>query len=119
MWNGTKAPDATWVYMRHLISEPSARTYIAEGMNGMPVNKAAAQLILQDPRPPKNKQLFFDAFKYAKPAFTTPYGNAAWNVLSAEMKPMWDNGEPANKILKEAVAKVNVQMQNDIARGKQ
>jgi hypothetical protein len=34
------------------------------------------------------------------------------------MKPMWDNGEPANKILKDAVAKVNVQMQNDIARDK-
>ena len=118
MWKGTKSPDAAWTYMRHLISEPSARTYITEGMNGMPVNKAAAHLILQDARPPKNKQLFFDAFKYAKPAFTSPYGNSAWNVLSAEMKPMWDAGEPASKVLKEAVAKTNAQMQNDVARDK-
>jgi multiple sugar transport system substrate-binding protein len=119
MWSGTKVPDVTWAYMRHLISEPSARTYITEGMNGMPVNRAAAQLILQDPRPPKNKQLFFDAFTYAKPAFTTPYGNAAWNVLAAEMKPMWDTGEPANKVLKDAAARVNAQMQSDRAREKQ
>jgi multiple sugar transport system substrate-binding protein len=116
MWSGSKAPDTAWAYMRHLISEPSARTYITDGMNGMPVNKAAAQLILQDSRPPKNKQLFFDAFKYAKPAFTSPYGNAAWSLLSAEMKPMWDSGEPAKKILADAVARVNVQMQNDAAR---
>jgi multiple sugar transport system substrate-binding protein len=116
MWKGTRVPDATWSYMRHLIAEPSARTYITEGMNGMPVNKAAAELILKDPRPPKNKQLFFDAFKYAKPSFTSPYGNAAWTQLSADLKPLWDNGGSAKTVLTEAVAKVNVLMQTEAAR---
>jgi multiple sugar transport system substrate-binding protein len=115
MWKGTRNPDATWAFMRHLISEESERTYVTEGINGMPVNKAAAQLILQDSRPPKNKQLYFDAFKDAKPAFTSPYGNTAIGVINTQLKAAWDNAEPVKGVLGNAVPLANRAMQDEIA----
>jgi ABC-type glycerol-3-phosphate transport system substrate-binding protein len=77
MWKGSKSPDATWAFMRFLISEEASKGYVEGAMDGLPVHKGAADLVIKDTRPPKSKQVFIDAFKYAKPAFTTPYGRRA------------------------------------------
>jgi hypothetical protein len=101
--------------MRYLVSEAASKVYVSDGLDGLPVHKAAAQLLIQDPRPPKNKQLFIDAFKYAKPAYTTPYGTTGTDVFNRETLAMWNEGVPARTLLPPATAKANTAMQEEIA----
>ena len=48
MWSGSKAPDAAWAFMRYLVSEEASRTYVDMALDGLPVHKGAADLVLKD-----------------------------------------------------------------------
>ena len=120
MWKGTHAPDTAWEFMRYLVSEEAEKLYVTSGVSGMPVQKAAAQLILTQPGPPAHKQVFYDAFAYAKPAFTTPYGQNAINILQSQGKfgDMWTQGLPAQDVLTAAMPLVNAAIQAQITAKK-
>src|SRR6185436_13795524 len=92
MWAGSKAPDVAWSFMRYLVSEEASKIYVDMAIDGLPVHKGAADLVLKDSRPPKSKQVYIDAFKYAKPAFTTPYGQRAMVALNDDIKNVFKNG---------------------------
>ena len=51
MWSGSKAPDAAWAFMRYLVSEEASRTYVDMALDGLPVHKGAADLVLEDSPP--------------------------------------------------------------------
>jgi len=97
-----------------------ARGIITGGVDGMPVNKAAAQLILKQPGPPANKQAFYDVFQYAKPTFTDPYGQEAINVLQTQGKfgDMWNNDLNVHDTLTAAVPLMNKSITEQIANQK-
>jgi multiple sugar transport system substrate-binding protein len=114
MWKETRAPDTSWAFLSFLMSADAQKTYVNDGVDGMPVHREAAQLILQDARPPRGKQAFFDAFRNAKPAFITPYGRTAVSVLSTETAAMWADGVPARGALTAAVPKINQAIQAEI-----
>ena len=82
------------------------------------MHKGAAQLILQDTRAPKNKQVYYDAFKYARPAFNTPYGQRAIDVLNQDggtLRTVWEQGPPVKSVILDAVSQANEAMQQEIA----
>jgi multiple sugar transport system substrate-binding protein len=116
MWKGTKAPDAAWAFMRYLVSEEASKSYATGNVDGMPVHKAAAELILKDSRPPKSRQVYVDAFKYARPAYTTPYGQRADSILYESVWPKaFRAGEPFKPLITEAIPRINAAMQEEIA----
>jgi multiple sugar transport system substrate-binding protein len=116
MWKETRSPDTAWTFMRYLVSEEAEKLYVTGNLPGMPAHKAAADLILKQSGPPASKQVFYDAFQYAKPAFTTPYGQNAINVLQDQGKfgDMWTQGLPARDVLTAAMPTVNAAMQTQI-----
>jgi multiple sugar transport system substrate-binding protein len=120
MWKGTRAPDLAWEFMKFLVSQPAEEQYVTGGVDGMPVNKAAAQLILKQPGPPANKQAFYDVFQYAKPTFTDPYGQEAIGVLQDQGKfgDMWNNDLNVHDTLTAAVPLMNKSIAEQIANQK-
>jgi multiple sugar transport system substrate-binding protein len=124
MWSGSRAPEAAWAYMRHLVGEEASRQYAAfvgkptiagGGMGGLPVHKAAARLILQDSELPKGRQAFVDALGYAQPPVPSGYAWAAVGALGQAMKPMWYEGQPAAVVMPEVVRVVNAKMDEEIS----
>jgi len=116
MWKGTRAPDLAWSFMKFLVSQPAEEQYVTGGVDGMPANKAAAQLILKQPGPPANKQAFYDVFQHAKPTFTDPYGQEAINVLQKQGRfgDMWNNNLNVHDTLSAAVPLMNKAIQDQI-----
>lgn len=116
MWKGTRAADTAWSFMKFLVSQPAEEQYVTGGVDGMPVNKAAAQIILKQPGPPANKQAFYDVFQFAKPTFTDPYGQNAISVLQKDGKfaDMWNNNLNVHDTLAAAVPLMNKAIQAQI-----
>lgn len=116
MWKGTRDADLAWAFMKYLVSEESQKALWIGGVGGLPVQKAAAQLLLTDPGKPQHKQVYIDAFAYAKPAFTDPYGQNAIDVLQKQGKfgDMWQNNLPAQSVLTAAMPLVNKAIQDQI-----
>jgi multiple sugar transport system substrate-binding protein len=115
MWSGTKSPDATWAFMRYLLSEEASKTYVDMALDGLPVHKGAADLVLKDPRPPKSKQIYIDAYKYAKPAFTTPYGQRAKSEYNNAIRPLFLEGGQVRPAVMEAMPKIQAALEEEIA----
>jgi multiple sugar transport system substrate-binding protein len=115
MWAGSKSPDAAWAFMRYLISEEASKTYVEMQIDGLPVHRAAADLVLKDTRPPKSKQIYIDAYKYAKPAFTTPYGQRAKSEYNNAIRPLFLNGGQVKTAVTEASAKIQAALDEEIA----
>jgi multiple sugar transport system substrate-binding protein len=115
MWSGSKSPDATWGFMRYLISEEASKTYVEMQIDGLPVHKGAADLVLKDSRPPKSKQIYIDAYKYAKPAFTTPYGQRAKTEYNNAIRPMFLEGGQIKTAVAEAMTKINAAIEEEMA----
>jgi hypothetical protein len=81
----------------------------------MPVHKAAADLIVKDTRAPKSRQVYVDAFKYARPAYTTPYGQRADGILYDSVWPKaFRQGEPFKPLIVEAIPRINAAMQEEV-----
>jgi hypothetical protein len=120
MWKGSRVPDLAWQFMKFLVSQPAEEQYVTGGVDGMPVNKAAAQLVLKQPGPPANKQAFYDVFQSAKPTFTDPYGQAAIGVLQDQGKfgNMWNNDLNVHDTLTAAVPLMNKSIADQIANQK-
>jgi multiple sugar transport system substrate-binding protein len=114
MWKGSKNPDTAYAFMRHLISEESSRSYVAGAVDGLPVHRAAAEDVLKDSRPPKSKQVYIDAFKYAKPAFTTAYGQRAILQLNEDFKSVFKSGGSVRDFMTSTIGKLNLVMQEEI-----
>jgi multiple sugar transport system substrate-binding protein len=115
MWSGSKAPDAAWAFMRYLISEEASKTYVEMALDGLPVHKGAADLVLKDARPPKSKQIYIDAYKYAKPAFTTPYGQRAKSEYNNAIRPVFVDGGQVRPAVTEAMAKITATLEEEMA----
>jgi multiple sugar transport system substrate-binding protein len=115
MWSGTKSPDAAWAFMRYLLSEEASKTYVDMALDGLPVHKGAADLVLKDPRPPKSKQIYIDAYKYAKPAFTTPYGQRAKSEYNNAIRPLFLEGGQVRPAVMEAMPKIQAALEEEIA----
>ena len=115
MWQGSKSPDLAWGFMRYLVSEEASRTYVDLGMDGMPVHKAAADLVLKDARPPQSKQVFVDAFKFARPAFTTPYGQRAKSEYNNAIRPLFLEGGQVRPAITAAMTKIQGALDEEIA----
>jgi ABC-type glycerol-3-phosphate transport system substrate-binding protein len=115
MWSGTKSPDATWAFMRYLLSEEASKAYVDMALDGLPVHKGAADLVLKDPRPPKSKQIYIDAYKYAKPAFTTPYGQRAKSEYNNAIRPLFLEGGQVRPAVMEAMPKIQAALEEEIA----
>src|SRR5687768_2499040 len=101
--------------MRWANSKETAELWVTENMDGMPVHKAAADMVLKDSRPPKNKQIFVDAFKYAKPAFTTPYGQRPMSIFKSAVAPVFNNGGNVRQAVTEAMVAVRTAMDEEVA----
>jgi ABC-type glycerol-3-phosphate transport system substrate-binding protein len=84
-------------------------------LDGLPVNKAAAELVLKDTRPPKSKQIYIDAYKYAKPAFTTPYGQRAKTEYNNAIRPIFLEGGQVRQAVTEAAPKIQAVLEEEIA----
>jgi multiple sugar transport system substrate-binding protein len=115
MWKGSKNPEASWAFMRYLVSEEASKTYVTDGIDGMPVHRGAADLVLKDSQPPKSKQVFADAFKYAKPAFTTPYGRRAMQLLTESVRPIFNDGGVVRPAMTDVITRINAAMEEEIA----
>jgi len=115
LWKGSKSPDAAYAFMKFLISEEASKAYVAEGVDGLPVHKAAADQVLKDGGPPKSKQVYIDAFTYAKPAFTTPYGQRAIQTLNDDIKNVFKTGGSVKDVITGSIAKLNQIMQEEIS----
>ncbi|HET7769074.1 MAG TPA: sugar ABC transporter substrate-binding protein [Chloroflexota bacterium] len=115
LWKGSKSPEAAWTFMRWANSKETAELWVQENMDGMPVHKGAADLLLKDSRPPKSKQVFVDAFKYAKPAFTTPYGQRPMSVFKSAVAPVFNNGGNVRQAVTEAMVAVRTAMDEEVA----
>ena len=113
MWKGSRAPDTAWSFMKFLVSQPAEEQYVTGGVDGMPVNKAAAELVLKQPGPPANKQAFYDVFQNARPTFTSPYGQNAISVLQKDGKfgDMWNQNLNVHDTLSAAVPLMNAAIQ--------
>ena len=111
----SKAPDAAWAFMRYLISEEASKTYVDMQIDGLPVHKAAADLVLKDARPPKSKQIYIDAYKYAKPAFTTPYGQRAKSEYNNAIRPLFLDGGQVRPAVMEAMPKITAALEEEVA----
>ena len=83
--------------------------------DGLPVHKAAADLVLKDPRPPRSKQIYIDAYKYARPAFTTPYGQRAKIEYNNAIRPIFLEGGLVRPAVTEAMAKIQGAMDEEMA----
>lgn len=116
MWKDTRSPDTAWQFMRYLVSAQAEQLYVSSNLPGMPVEKTAAQLILKKAGPPASKQVFYDAFAYSKPSFTTPYGQNAINILQTQGKfgDMWTQGLPAHDVMAAAMPTVNAAIQAQV-----
>ncbi len=115
MWSGSKAPDAAWAFMRYLISEEASKTYVEMQIDGLPVHKGAADLVLKDTRPPKSKPIYIDAYKYAKPAFTTPYGQRAKTEYNNAIRPLFLEGGQIKTAVAEAMPKITAALEEEMA----
>ena len=115
MWKGSKSPEAAWAFMRYATSKENMELWVTENMDGMPVHKGAADQLLKDSRPPKSKQVFVDAFKYAKPAFTTPYGQRPMSVFKSAVAPVFNNGGNVKQAVTEAMVAVRTAVDEEIA----
>ena len=115
LWKGSKSPEAAWTFMRWANSKETAELWVAENMDGMPVHKGAADQLLKDSRPPKSKQVYVDAFKYAKPAFTTPYGQRPMSVFKSAVAPVFNNGGNVRQAVTEAMVAVRAAMDEEVA----
>jgi multiple sugar transport system substrate-binding protein len=115
MWSGSKAPDAAWAFMRYLVSEEASRTYVDMALDGLPVHKGAADLVLKDSRPPRSKQIYIDAYKYARPAFTTPYGQRAKSEYNTAIRPLFLEGGQVRQAVLEAMPKIQAALDEEIA----
>ena len=115
MWAGSKAPDLAWAFMRYLVSEEASKTYVDMALDGLPVHKGAADLVLKDTRPPKSKQIYIDAYKYAKPAFTTPYGQRAKSEYNNAIRPVFLEGGQVRQAVAEAAPKIQAVLEEEIA----
>lgn len=115
MWSETKSPDATWAFMRYLVSEEASKTYVDMQIDGLPVHKGAAEVLLRDSRPPKSKQIYIDAYKYAKPAFTTPYGQRAKTEYNNAIRPIFLEGGQIKVAVQGAMATIQAALDEEIA----
>ncbi|MDQ3703366.1 MAG: sugar ABC transporter substrate-binding protein [Chloroflexota bacterium] len=115
MWSGSKSPDAAWAFMRYLVSEEASKTYVDMAVDGLPVHKGAADLVLRDARPPKSKQVYIDAYKYARPAFTTPYGQRAKTEYNNAIRPVFLEGGQVRQAVMEAVPKIQAALEEELA----
>lgn len=115
MWKGSKSPEAAWAFMRFMNSKETMELWVSENMDGMPVHKGAADQLLKDTRPPKSKQVFVDAFKYAKPAFTTPYGQRPMSLFKSALAPVFNNGGNVRQAITEAIGAVNAAVEEEVA----
>jgi len=115
LWQGSKSPELAWAFMRYLVSEEASRTYVEMSIDGLPVYKAAADLVMKDTRPPKSKQVYVDAFKYAKPAFTTPYGQRAKTEYNNAIRPLFLGGGQVRQAVMEAAPKIQAALDEEIA----
>ena len=93
MWSGSKAPDAAWAFMRYLVSEEASRTYVDMALDGLPVHKGAADLVLKDARPPRSQADLHRRLQVRPPGLhhalraarqdastTTPSGPCSWKA---------------------------------------
>jgi multiple sugar transport system substrate-binding protein len=115
MWKGSKSPEAAWSFMRYLVSEEASRTYVQMSLDGLPVHRAAADLVLKDTSPPKSKQVFVEAFKYARPAFTTPYGQRAKTEYNNAIRPLFLSGGQVRPVVTEAMPAIKAALDEEIA----
>jgi len=115
MWSGSKSPDAAWAFMRYLVSEEASKIYVDMQIDGLPVHKGAADLVLKDSRPPKSKQIYIDAYKYARPAFTTPYGQRAKTEYNNAIRPVFLEGGQVRPAVMEALPKIQSALDEEIA----
>jgi multiple sugar transport system substrate-binding protein len=115
MWSGSKSPDAAWAFMRYLISEEASKTYVDMALDGLPVHKGAADLVLKDARTPKSKQIYIDAYKYARPAFTTPYGQRAKTEYNNAIRPLFLAGGQVRQAVQEAMPKIQGALDEEVA----
>jgi multiple sugar transport system substrate-binding protein len=115
MWKGSKSPEAAWTFMRFMNAKETMELWMAEQMDGLAVHKGAADQLLKDTRLPKSKQVFVDAFKYAKPAFTTPYGQRPMSVFKSALSPVFTNGGNVKQAVSEAIGAVRTAMDEEVA----
>jgi hypothetical protein len=85
------------------------------GVGHLPAHKAAARLILEEPRLPKGRKAYYDALTSARDALRTPYGRGAVPDLTTGLKRLWYEGQPARVVVPEVVRVVNARMQEEIA----
>ena len=115
MWSGTKAPDAAWGLMRFLATEESFKMFSELALEGLPVSKAAAQQVIKDTLPPKNKQIYLDAYKYARPAYNTPYGSRAKSEYNSAVRPLFAEGGQVKTAVQAAMPKIQAAFDEEMA----
>ena len=86
IYSGSKEQDASWEYLKFILTEGPQSANVSTGMAVAALEKVNSMPVFLDSHPPENEFVYIDALKYARPEDVNPatqsYGSPMWAELS-------------------------------------
>ena len=95
---GTRDPEASWLFIQHLLSPETQKTD-AEAGSGVPARiSTMEQVFVKQPAPPKNVKVFLDNAKIAKIVPQVPKWTEMMVVVNKELGTLWRGEKTAREV---------------------
>ncbi|MBI3972145.1 MAG: sugar ABC transporter substrate-binding protein [Chloroflexi bacterium] len=112
MWSGTKAPEASWQFLRYVVG-PEGQKTITELGRGVPVLKSAANspAFLQEQKDPKSVRMYLDVPQFGVVTQYTSMWTEIEQANREELEPVFLGKRSAKDAVSSLVPRLNQLLQ--------